>query len=66
MIVGFFDSHNDSVSSTNKVIRDISYSHGQNSTYDCPFPYEMAFFQEGVVEGNSAVTPWVSFDANQA
>ena len=42
------------------------YSQGQKSSYNCPFPYEMAFFQEGVVEGNSAVTPWVSFDSNQA
>ena len=50
-----------------KLIYDkITYSQGQKSSYDCLFPYEMAFFQEGVVEGNNAVTPWVSFDSNQA
>ena len=35
----------------------LRYSQGQKSSYDCPFPYETAFFQEGVVEGNSAAMP---------
>ena len=34
-----------------------TYSQRQKSTYDCPFPYEMAFFQEGVVERNNAAMP---------
>ena len=40
-----------------KGIPKVTYSQGQKSSYDCPFPYETAFFQEGVVEGNSAAMP---------